>query len=235
MILNSTQSVHTSNPLDTSISKRVVSTSRSPAVSPQETDSAKQKAAEQAQKQYDQRLIAELQARDRKVRAHEAAHKAAGGNLVVGGPSFTYQRGPDGRSYAIGGEERIDVSAVANDPEATLRKSEQVRRAALAPSDPSPQDLKVASSASQLAGRARIEIALQRREEALLEEKQGIVDREQSTTSEAVSNESSNSISGISETGFQLNETPRSNEAINAFTETAQPTSSQSFQINQFA
>jgi len=48
--------------------------------------------------------LAKLKARDREVRAHEAAHTAAAGSLAKGGPSFTFQRGSDGRLYAVGGE-----------------------------------------------------------------------------------------------------------------------------------
>ena len=40
----------------------------------------------------------ELAARDREVRAHEAAHQAAGGNLA-GAASFSYTTGPDGKRY----------------------------------------------------------------------------------------------------------------------------------------
>ena len=91
----------------------------------------------------------------------------------------TYQRGPDGRAYAIGGKVQLDVSEVANDPEASLQKSEQIRRAALAPMDPSPQDMKVAASAGQMAARARLDIAVHRREEAQLEAEQRKLEAEQ--------------------------------------------------------
>lgn len=136
-------------------------------------------AAQRAQQQAEQKMIQELQARDREVRAHEGAHVAAGGNLVISGPSYTYQRGPDGRAYAIGGKVQLDVSEVANDPEASLQKSEKIRRAALAPIDPSPQDMKVAASAGQMAARARLDIAVQRREEAQLEAEQRALEAEQ--------------------------------------------------------
>lgn len=139
----------------------------------------RQQAAQRAQQQAEQKMIQELQARDREVRAHEQAHVTAGGNLVTSGPSYTYQRGPDGRAYAIGGKVQLDVSEVANDPEASLQKSEQIRRAALAPMEPSPQDMKVAASAGQMAARARLDIAVQRREEAQLEAEQRALEAEQ--------------------------------------------------------
>jgi len=160
MILNSSQDIQTSHSLDSISSRRVNSISRS------STANSDDKKAEAEQKRQDESTLRQLRARDREVRAHEAAHVAAGGSLVRGGPSFTLQRGPDGRSYAVGGEVQLDTSTVANDPEATLRKSEQVRAAALAPAQPSPQDLRVAANANQMAARARIDIAVQRREEA---------------------------------------------------------------------
>lgn len=110
-------------------------------------------------------LIRRLRDRDREVRAHEAAHVSAGGPYVVSGPSYTFQAGPDGRSYAIGGRVQLDTSEVAGDPQATLRKAEQVRRAALAPVEPSPQDLRVAAQASDLAAQARVDIAVERRQQ----------------------------------------------------------------------
>ena len=101
--------------------------------------------------------IARLQTTDRAVRAHEAAHVAAGGSYVQGAASFTYQTGPDGKRYAVGGEVSIDVSKEQT-PAATIQKMEIVRAAALAPADPSATDRAVASSATQAAAAARAEM-----------------------------------------------------------------------------
>jgi hypothetical protein len=103
--------------------------------------------------------IAELKRRDREVRAHEQAHLAAAGQYAKSGPQYTYQKGPDGKNYAVGGEVQIDASPVRGDPEATLRKAEQVRRAANAPASPSSQDRSVAADAAAIAIQARIELA----------------------------------------------------------------------------
>jgi hypothetical protein len=54
--------------------------------------------------------VSKLAARDREVRTHEAAHFAAAGGLAVSGPHFSYERGPDGTLYAVGGEVQIDTS-----------------------------------------------------------------------------------------------------------------------------
>ncbi len=106
----------------------------------------------------EQREVERLKARDREVRAHESAHKAAAGQHAHGAPSYSYTTGPDGRQYATGGSVSIDTSAVPNDPEKTLAKMEQVRAAALAPADPSGQDVRVAAKAAQNAAEARREI-----------------------------------------------------------------------------
>lgn len=108
--------------------------------------------------QAEQAEIRELAARDREVRAHEQAHMSVGGQHA-GSVSFTYERGPDGRMYAVGGEVPIDTAPVVGDPQATIDKMEQVRRAALAPAEPSAQDRSVAAQAAQLIAQARAELA----------------------------------------------------------------------------
>jgi len=107
----------------------------------------------QAQKEQ----VIKLQQRDTHVRAHEAAHLAAAGSVASGGASFTYQKGPDGKMYAIGGEVPIHVTK-GNTPKETIAIARQVRAAALAPSDPSPQDLKVASQAAMMEAKALQEL-----------------------------------------------------------------------------
>ncbi|SMF95450.1 SprA-related family protein [Methylomagnum ishizawai] len=102
-----------------------------------------------------------LRKRDREVRAHEAAHQAAAGGLARGGASFSYQRGPDGQQYAIGGEVNIDTSPVSGNPAATLAKAATIARAALAPAEPSGQDRQVAARAGQMAAQALAELTLQ--------------------------------------------------------------------------
>lgn len=92
-------------------------------------------------------LLQELQKADQAVRAHEMAHLAAAGGYAKGGAAFTYQRGPDGQNYAVGGEVQVDTGKEAT-PEATIQKMQVVRQAALAPVDPSPQDQRVAAQAT---------------------------------------------------------------------------------------
>lgn len=107
-------------------------------------------------------VIAQLKARDGEVRAHESAHIAAGGSYVTGGASYSYQRGPDGLNYAIGGEVGIDSSPIPGKPEETIAKMQVVRAAALAPADPSAADLSVAGAAAQAMAQAMAELAQER-------------------------------------------------------------------------
>jgi len=110
--------------------------------------------------QEERAQIQQLKARDREVRAHEAAHMAAAGGLARG-VSYSYQVGPDGQRYAVGGEVGIAASAVPGDPQATLAIANRVRAAAMAPAQPSSQDMAVAAAAAQMAAQARAELAAQ--------------------------------------------------------------------------
>jgi hypothetical protein len=58
----------------------------------------------------------------------------------------------------VAGEVSIDVSPVANDPQATVNKAMAIRRAALAPADPSGADRRVAARARMMEAEARAEL-----------------------------------------------------------------------------
>lgn len=113
--------------------------------------------------------LSQLKSRDREVRTHEQAHLAVAGQYAGGGASYTYKRGPDGNSYAVGGEVPIDIGSEST-PEATIQKMRTIRRAALAPADPSAADRQIAANASAKELQARQEIAA-----ALQEDLNGIV------------------------------------------------------------
>lgn len=100
--------------------------------------------------------VRHLKRRDAEVKAHEHAHMAAGGGLIQGAASYTYEKGPDGAMYAVGGEVKIDASP-ARTPDQTIRKAQQIRRAALAPAQPSAADHAVAAAASRMEAQARAE------------------------------------------------------------------------------
>lgn len=109
--------------------------------------------------------VAKLKSHDKEVRVHEQAHVAAGGQYVRGGANLEYTTGPDGRKYAVGGEVSIDTSPVPDDPRATVLKMETVKRAALAPAQPSSQDRTVAAAADRTAMKAQRELAAKALEE----------------------------------------------------------------------
>lgn len=113
----------------------------------------------------DERAVVEkLKERDASVRAHEMAHVAAAGGLA-GAPVYSYQTGPDGRQYAIGGSVSIDTSP-GGTAEETIAKAQRIRSAALAPADPSSTDRAVASRASRMEAQARQAMSRQQAEEA---------------------------------------------------------------------
>ena len=73
---------------------------------------------------------------------------------MPGHPAIHSSRDRTAKRYAIGGEVQIDTSKEKT-PQETIRKMQIVIRAALAPAEPSSQDLKVAQLArSQLVGSA---------------------------------------------------------------------------------
>jgi hypothetical protein len=112
----------------------------------------------------EEKTVKELKVQDAEVRRHEEAHARAAGSYGSA-PSYQFQRGPDGGQYAIGGKVSIDVSPIAGDPEATIRKMEVVKRAASAPAEPSGADRAVAAQANATAQAARAEITRMRKEE----------------------------------------------------------------------
>ncbi len=118
--------------------------------------SGKGTSAEQLTEQEREKLR-ELKAREQEVRAHEQAHATVGGRYA-GAPTYSFQQGPDGQRYAVGGEVSIDISPVAGDPQATIDKMEVVKRAALAPAEPSAQDHRVAAEALAQSNAARAEL-----------------------------------------------------------------------------
>jgi hypothetical protein len=114
------------------------------------------KSKDQVEEQKLRMAVEKLKRIEARVIAHEMAHKVVGGQYA-GAVRYEYTRGPDGRLYITGGEVSIDVSDEPT-PEETIQKMEIVRRAALAPADPSPQDLAVAQTATIKEMKARLEL-----------------------------------------------------------------------------
>ncbi|OCA59646.1 hypothetical protein A9R10_19420 [Aeromonas piscicola] len=109
---------------------------------------------QQEQQQKQELQVKELADRDQEVRTHEQAHQSTGGQYA-GSPTYEFAMGPDGKRYATGGGVSIDIGTIPGDPRATIAKMQQVRAAALAPADPSAQDLSVARSAAAKEAHAR--------------------------------------------------------------------------------
>ncbi|MEG0473045.1 MAG: putative metalloprotease CJM1_0395 family protein, partial [Solibacillus sp.] len=99
--------------------------------------------------------IEQLKGIQREVIAHESAHKAAGAG-VTGSISYSHTTGPDDQRYIIGGEVSIQMPN-AGESDRTISLLEKVRQAALAPAEPSAQDLRVAASASTQIQQVRAE------------------------------------------------------------------------------
>ncbi|MBS4725971.1 putative metalloprotease CJM1_0395 family protein [Aeromonas veronii] len=115
---------------------------------------------QQEQQQRQEQQVQDLVERDKEVRTHEQAHQSAGGEYASS-PTYQFTQGPDGKRYATGGEVQIDTSVVPGDPAATIAKMQQIRSAALAPAEPSAQDLAVARSAAASEAKARKELMVE--------------------------------------------------------------------------
>ena len=106
----------------------------------------------------EQQEVKSLKLRDQEVRSHELAHAAVGG-AYTGAPNYSFEVGPDGNKYAIGGEVSVDLAPVDGNPSATIAKMQKVHAAALAPANPSIQDTRVAASAAKLIAQAQSELS----------------------------------------------------------------------------
>jgi len=120
---------------------------------------------EQGLSDAEQKEVEQLRRRDQEVKNHERAHASVGGPHA-GAPQYEYETGPNGSRYAINGQVSIDLSAIANNPQATIDKMKQVYRAALAPLEPSSQDRSIASEAQRSINTARTELAKEIAEES---------------------------------------------------------------------
>lgn len=109
--------------------------------------------------------VARLQKADTAIRAHERAHIAAAGQYAKSGATYEYERGPDGKDYAVHGEVQIDTSKEV-DPKTTINKMKVVTAAALAPINPSPADRRVAARARAVMIDASQELRMIKLEEA---------------------------------------------------------------------
>lgn len=101
-------------------------------------------ANEQDMSERDQAALAQLRQRDAQVRQEENAHAGAAGS-IAGPIVYTYQRGPDGRMYAVGGSVSINAQTFSNDPQEARALGARIAAAANAATNPSGADMRAAS------------------------------------------------------------------------------------------
>ncbi len=113
----------------------------------------------------EEKEVRRLKQRHQEVTRHEEAHYRAAGRYALSPPSYDYAEGPDGHRYRVGGEVRIDMAEEPH-PEDTLDKARVIKKAALAPADPSPEDRRIAARADRMMQKAREELQRMAADEA---------------------------------------------------------------------
>ncbi len=107
--------------------------------------------------QEEKEQVNKLKSRDAEVKAHEQAHLGALAGQG-GSANYEYTTGPDGRRYATGGEVPVSIGESSGGPRDTIRKAQQVARAAVAPAQPSGADQAARAKAQQVEAKARQEL-----------------------------------------------------------------------------
>ena len=98
------------------------------------------------EKQKEQQKNALIKKNYDEIYAHELAHKSAGGSLAG---SIVIERNADGIPFA--GHVDIKMPSLnPNNPDKTINDANTVIRSAMAPSDPSDQDYRVAAQAQSI-------------------------------------------------------------------------------------
>lgn len=98
------------------------------------------------EKQKEQQKNALIKKNYDEIYAHELAHKAAGGSLAG---AIVIERNSDGIPFA--GHVDIKMPSLnPNNPDKTINDANTVIRSAMAPSDPSDQDYRVAAHAQSI-------------------------------------------------------------------------------------
>lgn len=98
----------------------------------------------------DQAALQNLRQRDAQVRQEENAHAGAAGS-IAGPIVYTYQRGPDGRMYAVGGSVSISAQTYTGDPAEARALGARINAAANAAINPSGADQRAASLGNDIA------------------------------------------------------------------------------------
>ena len=91
------------------------------------------------------RVLEKFKKTDAEIRSHEQIHASIGHTTTP--ISYTYQQGPDGKMYAVGGSVRLDTS-IPEDPKAAAFKLDQIQKAASAPMDSSSADNQIVNQSN---------------------------------------------------------------------------------------
>ncbi len=78
--------------------------------------------------QEEQKEIEKIRKNSRNVKLRELVYRAVVGNYVRNTVSFEYETGPDGIKYAVAGHTTIDTRPIINNPEATIRKAQAIKK-----------------------------------------------------------------------------------------------------------
>jgi hypothetical protein len=109
-----------------------------------------------------QKAVEELKSRDKEVRNHEAAHSTNPELIKIGSAQFDYTIGPDGKAYATGGKITLSTGN-SKTPEEALSKAEALKKASMAPGEPSSQDFQALNAAVAMEFEARNQIYSERK------------------------------------------------------------------------
>lgn len=88
-----------------------------------------------------QRVLSRFKNKDNEVRTHEQLHASKATTTTP--INYSYQAGPDGKLYAVGGYVRFDTS-IPKDEAQAMQKLNELQRASTAPKDLSSADSSIA-------------------------------------------------------------------------------------------
>ena len=91
------------------------------------------------------KVLEKFKQTDTNIRSHEQIHASIGHTTAP--IAYTYQEGPDGKMYAVGGSVRLDTS-IPNDPKAAAFKLDMLQKAASGPTDSSAADNTIAAQSN---------------------------------------------------------------------------------------
>ncbi len=91
------------------------------------------------------RVLDKFKKVDMDVRSHEQTHATIG--ITTTPISYNYQKGPDGKMYAVGGSVRLDTS-IPKDPKMAMEKLDRIKDAVTGVDKPSGADMAISTAAN---------------------------------------------------------------------------------------